>query len=175
MRLRDGRALTLRRSTPDDAPRVHGLERALIADGRGVVQLVDEAPPSPDQARQRLEWFADHPESLHLVAVPEDGGVVGVVDVKRPPFAQLRHNGLLTLGVHPAWQGVGLGRALMDAALAWAEAESLLRVELFVLADNPRAIALYRSLGFREELRRPRYVLRPGQAFAADLLMAREW
>ena len=46
----------------------------------------------------------------------------------------------------------GIGRALMETALRWAESNSILRkVFLIVHHENRRAIDLYLRLGFEQE------------------------
>ena len=55
------------------------------------------------------------------------------------------------MGVLPQYRGNGLGRRLMEAALAAAHDEGFVRVELTAHADNLRAIALYEKLGFQRE------------------------
>jgi ribosomal protein S18 acetylase RimI-like enzyme len=49
-----------------------------------------------------------------------------------------------------AWRG-GIGRALMDAALADLERRGWTEVTLWVLEDNPRAQAFYVRCGFRSD------------------------
>ena len=55
---------------------------------------------------------------------------------------------ILTLAVAPHARGQGLGRALLQAAIAWAESRGADAMFLEVGADNPKAIALYAGLGF---------------------------
>jgi ribosomal-protein-alanine N-acetyltransferase len=55
---------------------------------------------------------------------------------------------ILTLAVAPAARGRGLGRALLKAAIAQAEALGAAALFLEVGGDNPHALALYASLGF---------------------------
>ncbi len=89
----------------------------------------------------------------------------------------LRHVGVLGIGVHPAAQGLGVGRQLMEHLLAWVRAhrdpggQRVLRVELQVRADNPRAIALYRSLGFEHEGTRRAFIHADDGRLVDDLLM----
>ncbi len=87
----------------------------------------------------------------YLVHRAPDGSVDG--------YAGLAGNtgeaGIQTIGVHPAMQGRGLGRALLDALLVQAADR---RVLLEVRTDNEAAIALYQSSGFhRIGLRRKYY------------------
>ena len=57
------------------------------------------------------------------------------------------------VGVDPAAQGLGLGRALTRAGLSHLAGRGVSEVELYVEADNLAAIALYRGLGFTHDER----------------------
>lgn len=59
---------------------------------------------------------------------------------------------VLALAVEPAWQRLGIGRALVDHAVAIATATipaGLTELRLCVADDNPIGQRLYRSRGFR--------------------------
>ena len=110
----------------------------------------------------------------------DDGVIVGEGSLRRLGPSMLDHGAVLALGIHPEAQGRGLGRAMMQALLAWARdpprhpegrPRPVRRVELYVRADNDRALALYQSLGFTVEGRRARFVRLPGDRFIDDLVM----
>lgn len=52
------------------------------------------------------------------------------------------------VGVSPAEQGAGLGRAMTLAGLRWLRRAGLRQAMLYVEADNAPALAVYRALGF---------------------------
>jgi len=54
----------------------------------------------------------------------------------------------LGLAITDAFQGQGLGRALLDQLLRLVEQRTVATVYLIVVNDNQRAIQLYRSRGF---------------------------
>ncbi len=56
---------------------------------------------------------------------------------------------LQRLAVHPAEQGGGLGRALVDDALWWMVRHGVATALVNTGVDNERALALYLSMGFR--------------------------
>jgi ribosomal protein S18 acetylase RimI-like enzyme len=60
------------------------------------------------------------------------------------------------MGLLAGYRGKGIGRALAVKTIQAARAAGIERVELEVFASNTTAIALYRSLGFKEEGRRQR-------------------
>ncbi|NJM66870.1 MAG: GNAT family N-acetyltransferase [Acaryochloris sp. RU_4_1] len=61
------------------------------------------------------------------------------------------------LGVHPHYQGRGLGQALLLALLQTAQFHEAARASLEVNAANTPAIALYTKFGFQIAGRRPHY------------------
>ena len=107
-----------------------------------------EAPP-------REQAFAFHRGVLaggfpHFVAVDAER-VVGWCDIA-PVFGQSRaHIGMLGIALLPEARHQGLGRRLMEAAIARAWARQLTRIELTVRDDNLNARALYESMGFAHE------------------------
>jgi L-phenylalanine/L-methionine N-acetyltransferase len=82
-----------------------------------------------------------------------DGQVAGSLGFTVLPGARQRHVGRLgPIAVSTAWQGRGVGAALMRAAVSLADdCLGLVRLELIVYADNEPAIALYRRFGFVRE------------------------
>jgi ribosomal protein S18 acetylase RimI-like enzyme len=59
------------------------------------------------------------------------------------------------ISVLPAYQGRGVGRALVDGVLAGTRLAGLRRVNLAVTLSNERAVHLYQSCGFRSVLEFP--------------------
>jgi len=57
------------------------------------------------------------------------------------------------LGVDPALQGKGFGRAMTQAAEAWLTARGIAKAQLMVRADNDRVRAFYEALGYGEQER----------------------
>ena len=100
---------------------------------------------------------------LYLAARVEGGlvGYAGLAVVAGPPQAEAEVH---TIGVDPAWQGHGIGRALLAKLL---EAADRLRATVFldVRTDNDAARTLYESCGFTIVGLRKRYY-RPSGADA---------
>ena len=92
--------------------------------------------------RMAEPWF--DPAGL-LVAEGPDGRVLGFHWTKRhsPEVGEV-----YVVGISPAAQGSGLGKALTAAGLAHLRDEGAEQVLLYVEADNHPAVALYSGLGF---------------------------
>jgi ribosomal protein S18 acetylase RimI-like enzyme len=101
--------------------------------------------PWNDPARDIARKLADSPELL-LVG-EEDGAIVGSVMAGYDG-----HRGWINyLAVHPARQGSGLGRALMDAAEERLRALGCAKINLQVRDGNEDARAFYEAIGYRLE------------------------
>lgn len=68
---------------------------------------------------------------------------------------------ILSFGVAPRWRRRGIGRALLDRAIAEAASRGLPSIVLEVAVDNHPAIELYNIAGFGVVGRRARYYRRP--------------
>jgi ribosomal protein S18 acetylase RimI-like enzyme len=76
------------------------------------------------------------------------------------------------LVVHPGWQGLGVGRALLESLIEWAKtAPAVEKIELNVRASNTVAQTLYRKMGFTEIGRWQRRVKVARGQFIDDVAM----
>lgn len=114
--------------------------------------MVLEAPPVERSAAYVRELRAG--AGVQFVAVSDSGEVVGWCDITRGDRESIAHTGSLGMGLLKEHRGRGLGRKLVEAALAAAKAQGVERVELEVFASNAAAVTLYRKMGFREEGRK---------------------
>jgi putative acetyltransferase len=149
----------------EDAEAVHEIRRQ-----PSVLEFTTALPSERlADGRRFLEGFG--PDDHVLVAEIEHR-VVGLAGL-HVRGGKLRHGGSVGVMVHDAFQGPGVGRALLEALLAIADDHlGLVRVELDVVADNERAIALYERLGFAHEGRKRQAVYRRG-GYVDVLIMGR--
>ncbi|HEY0883930.1 MAG TPA: GNAT family N-acetyltransferase [Ramlibacter sp.] len=160
-------AVTIRSQEPEDAAAVSAL-MGRTGTFEGTLQLPDMPVASRIEFLQKVDT-----QSCKLVALA-GGTVVGAAGLHPAGMAPRRgHARMLGIGIAQEWQGRGLGRRLITRLLDWADNwAGVLRVELTVHADNERAIALYRGLGFVEEGRLRAYALKNGR-YADAFVMAR--
>ena len=90
-------------------------------------------------------------KDLVLSVALVDGQVAGWCDVL-PTFGQARaHVGILGIALSPEYRHRGVGRQLIEHAIARAWAKGFTRIELTVRADNANAKTLYERVGFVTE------------------------
>ncbi|EGA90427.1 acetyltransferase [Planococcus donghaensis MPA1U2] len=77
--------------------------------------------------------------------------LIGYLVVIRENIKRKQHSAYLVIGVHQDVRGSGIGTKLLFAMEKWATANALRRIELTVIAQNKKAIALYEKMGFKIE------------------------
>jgi L-phenylalanine/L-methionine N-acetyltransferase len=96
-------------------------------------------------------WFNGFLPGSIVLCAEVDGRIVGQSALMTAQ-ARRAHCGSVGFMVHDAFQGRGVGSALMAAIVDYADKSlGLRRLELEVYTDNAAAIALYRKFGFVEE------------------------
>jgi putative acetyltransferase len=109
---------------------------------------------------------------LHLGAFA-DSRIVASAGLHPSAAVRRRHVWMLGITVSREWQGRGVGDLLMGTLCHFADRWlGALRLELYVYADNARAVGLYRKHGFVVEGTHRAYSLRDG-AYVDTLAMAR--
>ena len=92
------------------------------------------------------------PRAAVLIAHDEDGERLGFVSVKvREDVNGVERAHVADLAVREGARRLGVGRALMRAAEAWARKQGLPVLGLDVWSTNERAMAFYRRLDYRAE------------------------
>jgi GNAT superfamily N-acetyltransferase len=120
-----------RRATAADAVALRDLER--IASQTGLAHVFGDLPYPDDDVLARWALLLDDPTVVVEVVEDEQG----MVALAAHDGTSLRH-----LAVRPDHWSAGLGRE------GFARAEAAGARQLWVLADNARARALYESLGW---------------------------
>lgn len=145
-------APTIRSATLSDVPALSELAKRTWADAFGDSVSPDDEAAELETTRSDAYFINALREKTILVA--EDGGALlgyvqfGDVDI---PEVEVRpgDQGLHRIYIETAWQGRGLGRRLMDAALQHPRLVDASRIYLTAWEKNERALRLYESLGFR--------------------------
>ena len=115
----------------------------------------DKLSKTPSQIRERnaKAWSSDvGAEGWKRVwaAFSDAGEIMGHADLRHRGFDNTEHRCLLGMGVVKPYRRRGLGGALLETVVSWARSEGFVWLDLFVLADNTPAQALYRRAGFVE-------------------------
>lgn len=133
----------------------------------------EEFNPSIAEQEKWIQSFKSHPSSLLLVVVINDV-IVGNIDLTAHSRRMLNHTAVLGMGIHPGWQGKGLGKLCLQSALEWADKQPELEIIwLQVFGDNQQAIRLYQNVGFTECGRQPNFIRKPDGTCVDQITMTR--
>lgn len=118
--------------------------REIYAAGIATGQATFESRPPGWEA-----FAAGKPAHLRQVAVDERGAVLGWVAASpvsaRPVYAGVVEESVY---VHPSAAGRGVGRLLLQALIASAEAAGVWTIEAKIFPENTASLALHQKLGF---------------------------
>lgn len=131
------------------------IRRMLPSERGSVTNLFAEAPEAAHWSAQDL-WQLEASGTQVLVDI-EETDVAGAV-AWREAAGEAE---ILNLAVGPAWRRRGIGRGLMEAALAELTLSGCGRVFLEVRESNAGAHEFYTGLGFAEQGRRRNYYRDP--------------
>jgi ribosomal protein S18 acetylase RimI-like enzyme len=153
----------IRRASPADEDALRTLDRA---------NWSTLSSPVPVPPPERL-FFNDRTGADDVLVALVEGELAGYVKVAPPTDAASNAHVQMVHGitVDGAFRRRGVGRALVDAAVAEARARGARRLTLRVLSHNEAALALYESAGFVVEGVQHEEFLLDGR-YVDDLLMA---
>jgi ribosomal-protein-alanine N-acetyltransferase len=130
------------------------LRTAIPADLDDIMRLERASFPTDSWSEALMAGELASPHGRYVVDV-EAGRLLGYGGVRAVQGAA--DADIQTIAIAAEARGHGRGRALLRELLATARSRGAREMFLEVRADNPGAAALYRSEGFVETGRRPRY------------------
>jgi ribosomal protein S18 acetylase RimI-like enzyme len=160
-------SIRVRSATPRDARAFLSFWTGIVTESDGYIRS-ETVEHGAGEYRRRFR--ADASRELHLLAFDGER-LVGYVTVQREQHPVTRHVGSLAIAVATPVRGRGIGRRLMEEAIAWSRAVGIEKLVLSVYPHNEAAIALYERFGFVEEGRLARHS-RKSYGYVDEILMA---
>ena len=154
--LKDGRACILRNGTEQDGRAMLNIYIRTHAQTDYLLSYPEEAGLTAEQEAEYLKRKSDSSNEIELLAELEGSVVASAGIACVGPKEKTRHRAEFGISVDKDFWGLGIGRALTEACIECARAAGYLQMELEAVAENEKALSLYRSLGFVEYGRNPR-------------------
>ncbi|MFV1850803.1 MAG: N-acetyltransferase family protein [Thalassospira sp.] len=138
--------MIIRAMTPDDGDRVVDIYGRAIKSGHATFQ---------ENPGNWADWDAGHMPECRLVAVNEDGQVVGWAGLSGVS-SRCVYRGVAEISVYvdPDCQAQGIGKSLLRALISASEAEGIWSLEAGIFPENDASLAIHKSLGFEPVGRR---------------------
>jgi len=157
VRLKNGRAVTIRPAVVDDAAR---LQENINSVGAEIDYILIETVG--DNLDAEREWIREFDGVSSILLIAEDAGkIVGQADAHVGRSPKETHVGTIGIAIREGYRNLGLGRAMIERLFEWMRDRQLEKACLQVFSTNTRAIALYKNLGFEiEGVRKGQYRIR---------------
>lgn len=154
--LKNGKEALLRNGEFADGEAVFVNFNETHAETDYLLSYPDENSFDAQQEAEFLKEKTESPNEIEIVAVV-DGVVAGTAGIEAVGSKyKLKHRAELGIAILKEYWGLGLGKALMEACIECAKEAGYTQLELNVVAENERAVALYKNMGFVEYGRNPR-------------------
>lgn len=134
---------TIRLATIEDLPAIVEIYNLSIP-GR-----LATADTEPVTVESRLDWFHSHKENRPLYIIEENGSVIAFLSFKsfygRPAYSITAEIGIY---IHSDHQKKGLGKILLQKAIAISPDLKLENLLGFIFGHNEPSIRLFKNFGF---------------------------
>lgn len=169
--LRDARKVTIRTADALDAADVLAFRKTVSDETEFLMGAADEIRRGVPEQAEHLQNTLVSPVDLSVLAEVE-GRVAGLARLEGSRLRRFAHGVTLGMAVGREFWRLGIGRALLESLLHWADTHGVVRVALEVAETNTPAIRLYESLGFEHE-GRLRARRKHGDVYLDDYMMSR--
>lgn len=154
--LKNGKEALLRNGEFADGEAVFVNFNETHAETDYLLSYPDENSFDAQQEAEFLKEKTESPNEIEIVAVV-DGMVAGTAGIEAVGAKyKLKHRAELGIAILKEYWGLGLGKALMETCIECAKDAGYTQLELNVVAENERAVSLYKKMGFVEYGRNPR-------------------
>lgn len=156
VRLKDGRECCLRNGEESDAQAVIDNFNLTHAQTDYLLSYPDESGFDLQQEIDFLRKKKESADEIEILALL-DGEIAATAGIDRVGSRyKVRHRAEFGISVDEKYWNLGIGRALLKACVECALKAGYEQLELEAVAENERAIALYKSEGFEEYGRNPK-------------------
>ena len=154
--LKNGKEAYLRNGVASDGNAVFENFNLTHAETDYLLSYPDENRFNSEQEGQFLEQKTESTNEIEIIALV-DGKVAGTAGIEAVGTKyKVKHRAEFGISVSKDYWGLGIGQALMEACIKCAKEAGYVQLELNVVAENTRAISLYKKEGFVEYGRNPK-------------------
>lgn len=145
-----GLAYTLRSAQEEDASELVAVRLQIDGETENMDRERGEGFLDEAAFRELIRADSESERNLFLVAVA-NGRIVAFSRCQGSSLKRLAHRVEFGVGVLQEYWGYGIGKQLLQEAIAWADEHGVKKMTLQVLETNEKAIELYQRLGFETE------------------------
>ena len=156
IQLKNGKEAVIRNGNEADGKAVFDVFNQTHAETDYLLSYPEENTLDPEQEAQFLKEKTLSFSEVELVAII-DGKIAGVAGIGAIGNKyKVKHRAEFGISILKKYWGLGLGKALTKACIQCAKDAGYDQLELNVVAENEKALSLYKKLGFIEFGRNPK-------------------
>lgn len=169
--LKNGKTALLRNGEAADGDAVFNVFNQTHAETDFLLTYPDENSFDPEREASFLQGKTDSPNEIEILAIIDDKivGTAGISEIGTK--VKIRHRAEFGVSVLREYWGLGIGKALTKACIQCAKDAGYTQLELNVVAENTKAISIYKKLGFEEFGRNPKGFLSRKSGFQELIYM----
>ena len=156
IRLKNGKELTLRSAEEKDALTMLDYLKKTSEETPFLIRYPEEVTLDLETEKKFLNGVIESEDSVWFTVFDEEKAVGNCSINCLSNRMKLKHRCSMGIALEQAYCGCGLGTMLIEKARNKARELGFEQMELGVFANNERAVALYRKMGFVECGRMPR-------------------
>lgn len=145
--LKSGQTVIFRSPAPADASQMLTFLKCIASDTDYLIRYPEECESSPEKEAKLIASVCQSEYDLYIAAFAENK-IVGNCQISFQRRMKTRHRASVSIGILKEYQGLGLGRAMMEELVSIARKHQLLQLELEYIEGNDRARKLYEAMGF---------------------------
>lgn len=143
----NGHALLIRNPEKSDAEMMLDYLKTTSGETRFLVREPEEITITMEEECSFIDNQNASEDSLMLLGFL-DGEYAGNCALMRNSRSRFKHRANVCIALYQKYTGMGIGTAMLGKMIQIATDMGLEQLELEVVADNHRAIALYKKMGF---------------------------
>ena len=172
--LKNGQTCLLKSPTAEDAEEMLIYLKQTSGETDFMARYEDEITLTVDAEKEILSAILNDPERI-MISAYIDGALAANCGFSRiAPFERARHRAEFGISIVKQYWGLGIGSLLLAALIDSAKSSGYEQLELEVVAENERAITLYKKFGFElYGTRENTFKYRDGCTCACHLMLKR--
>jgi RimJ/RimL family protein N-acetyltransferase len=170
---KSGQEVAIRSAVKTDAVGILELSKSVLNEEIYQLTSASEFTKSVEAEEKWIESHLSNPN--HIVLVAElNSQIVGLLDFSNGHRTRIAHTGDFGMSVLKEFRDHGIGQLLLKSLASWAENnKSIEKISLNVHANNERAIAVYKKMGYEVEGIRRREIKYSSDLYVDTVVMMR--
>ena len=173
IKLKDGTTAIFRSPVVEDAAALLNYLKITAEETDFLLRYPEECTMTVEQEEAYLRNSLENADSV-IILCEVDGKIAGNCNLARHNKLKTRHRASIGIALAKEFWGLGIGAAMFDDMICLAKSWGVEQLELEVFADNHRAMALYKKMGFRIVAEHPDFIKRKDGTYVNEYLMAKK-